>query len=118
MPEGALGGLVGLLALLGAVAIVLRLLRAMGRATLRAAELAPAAGAAEASARRGDITGMTESRNAEARARAARRRDTLLALAWLAWLVLPLLLGAPLEAYALAAPLWLLPGQARSRRTG
>jgi hypothetical protein len=108
--EGALGGVIGFLALLGAVALVIRTLRGALRFGLRAAEIASASGMAEASARRGDLTALSEARGAIETARISRRRNAYISLAWSAWLIVPLLFGGVPEAWALAAPLWLLPG--------
>jgi hypothetical protein len=111
MIQDALGGLVGFLALLGAAVLALRLFRAAARVVLSAAEVATSAGLAEASARRGDLTALAESRAAERVARASQRRHGLIALVWLLWLVVPLVAGGALEMYAIAAPLWLLPSR-------
>jgi hypothetical protein len=108
--QEALGGLVGFLALLGGAVLALRLFRAAARVVLSAAEVATSAGLAEASARRGDLTGLAESRAAERVARAGQRRHGLVALVWLLWLVFPLVAGA-VEIWALAAPLWFLPSR-------
>lgn len=117
MLEGALGGFVGFLAVLGVGALALRLFGAVGRFVLRAAEIAAASGMAEASTRRGDITALGEARAAIERARWKRRRQGLMAVAWGAWLVLPLVTRTIPEAWALAAPLWLLPNPPASRGT-
>jgi hypothetical protein len=103
-----LEGAVRLLATAGALALLLRLIRAAGRAALRTADLAAAAGVAEVSARRGDLTRLGEGRAAQKRARLGLRRAIASAGMWLGWLVIPLLLGGLPEAYVLAAPLWLL----------
>ena len=116
MLEGALEGTVGFLALLGAVALALRCARASILFLLRTAEIASASGSFEASARRGDLTALGEARGAVAAARARRRRDAALAVGWVSWLVLPLVLGGVPEAWALAAPLWLVPGSAVPRK--
>ena len=110
MLEGALSGVVGFLALLGAVALLVRLARSVARFALGAAETAAASSLAEASARRGDLTRMSEARQAERAARTGRRRSGLVSLGWALWLVLPLVVGGIAEGWALAAPLWLLPG--------
>ena len=101
--------LVGLLAIAGGFALVARLLRSLGVYLLRTAELVAASGAAEAHARRGDLTGLGDARSAERRARRSRRRGGFTASFWLVWIVVPLGIGTP-ALYALAAPLWFLPG--------
>ena len=99
--------LVVVLAFLGAAAILRALARTALRLGLRAAEATTAAGMAEVSARRGDITGLAERQQAAREARRHRRRDILLSLLRLAWLVVPPVAGWAAQAYALAAPLWL-----------
>lgn len=111
MFEGFLEGTVGFLALLGAVALALRFAASTGRVVLGAAEAAAASGAAETSARRGDLTGLSEARAVERRALQGRRRSIALSLIWALWLVVPLALGGVQEGWALAAPLWLVPRQ-------
>jgi hypothetical protein len=99
--------LVVILAFVGAAAILRGLARTSLRLGLRAAEETTAAGMAEVSARRGDITGLAERQQAAREARRHRRRDLLLSLVWLLWLVIPPFTGWAAQAYALAAPLWL-----------
>ena len=106
MPSSAL---LGLLAAVGIVGLILRLFRSVGRLALRTAELAAASGMTESSARRGDVTRMQEGREIQRRARAARRRTAVAVAVWLSWLAVPPMVGYALEAYALAATLWLLP---------
>lgn len=110
MLEGVLGTVVTVCALLGGLALIGRAMRTGIRAALRAAESASASGLADVSARRGDLTGMNERRIAERRARRLGMRDAALAGLWVGWLILPLTLGWMPEGYAIAAPLWLLPG--------
>lgn len=110
MLEDALGGIVGFLALLGAVALFLRTTRSVLGFVLRAAEIASAAGMAEASARRGDLTSLSEAQDALAAARSRRAWSAAIALGWASWLVVPLALGWVPEAWALASPLWIVPG--------
>lgn len=98
--------LIVLLAIGGAAAILRALARTALRLGLRAAEETAAAGMADVSARRGDLTALAERREAALEARRHRRRDLVLSLLWLLWLVVPLLIGWAPEAYALAAPLW------------
>ena len=111
MLEETLTALVTIMAVLGAAALVVRLVRTGLRLALRAAEASAAAGLADVSARRGDLTGMMERRAAEQGARRERRGALLLALLWLLWLVVPLFAGFGREAFALAAVLWLVPIQ-------
>jgi hypothetical protein len=101
--------LVLLLAVLGGAALLLRALGGLFRLALRASQETAARELAEVSARRGDITGMEERRRAAAAARQDRRRHLLLTLLWIAWFVLPLMLGAARIPFALASLLWLLP---------
>jgi len=114
MLERGLGDLVVVLAILGGIALIARLLRTGLRLALRAAEVAAAAGLAEVSARRGDLTAMAERRADEQAARRARARDLLLTSFWFLWLAAPLFTSWTAEAYALASPLWLL--RTRPRR--
>ncbi|HEV2149160.1 MAG TPA: hypothetical protein VGR37_17260, partial [Longimicrobiaceae bacterium] len=95
----------GLLALLG------RLLAALLRAGLAAAEKTHNDNLLEASLQRGDLTALAE-RRAEAKSlRHARARAGGLALLWAALVVVPPLVGAGQEVYALSSLLWLLPGR-------
>jgi hypothetical protein len=109
MLDGVTAAVLVGLAMLGAAALAFRLFRSVGRTVLRAAEAAAAQGLADASARRGDLTGMQEGHDRVRRARSSRRRAGLAAAVWLLWLALPLAFGALPLAYALAAPLWLVP---------
>jgi hypothetical protein len=104
-----MGILVGLLAAAGVAALVYRLGRSAVRLALRSAEVTATTGLAEISARRGDLTGLTERRHQVTLARRRRRLDLLRTLGWLLWLALPAATAFTREAYALAAPLWLLP---------
>lgn len=96
------------LAVIGVLAILRSLARTLLRLGLRAAEETTAAGMAEVSARRGDLTGLTERREAARAARRSRRFDLALVVGWVAWLVVPLIVGWAAPAYALASPLWLV----------
>jgi hypothetical protein len=118
MLEEALTGLVALMSIAGVVALVFRLLRSTARLALRAAEATTAAGLADVSARRGDVTGMIERRADERLARRERRGALLLGAFWLSWLVVPVFAGWAREAFALAAVLWLLPNQPLRARIG
>lgn len=99
------------LAVLGAVALVVRVLRAMFRFAIAAAQSSAAAGLAEVSARRGDLSALAERKSVERAARHARRRDGISMTLWLLLLVLPLVFGWVREAYAAAAVLWFFPLQ-------
>lgn len=116
MLEQSLTGLVTLLAFAGCVALVLRLVRTAGRLALRAAEASAAAGLADVSARRGDVTGMIERQNTVRRARRDRRKATAMVVLWGAWLVVPVFAGWAREAFALGALLWLAPRRAPAER--
>lgn len=106
--------LVTLCAILGGLALFGRALRTAIRATLRAAESTSASGLAAVSARRGDLTEMAERRRVERLARRRGLRDAAITGLWVSWLVLPLTMGWMPEAYAVAAPLWLLKGETRA----
>jgi hypothetical protein len=99
-----------LLAPIGAAALLSRLGRALLRVALRAAEVTAAKGLVEIGMRRGDLTGLAERRVAERSARRSRRRELAAGAFWALWMVVPLFTHWALEAYAVAAPLWLLPG--------
>jgi hypothetical protein len=99
-----------LLAAIGGAALLSRLGRALLRVALRAAEVTAAKGLVEISMRRGDLTGLAERRVAERSARRNRRRELATGTLWAVWTVVPLFTPWALEAYAVAAPLWLLPG--------
>lgn len=104
-----MASLIFLLAAIGVGALVSRLLRMMLRLGLRAAEVTATSGLAEISARQGDLTALAERRAALTRVRRQTRIDLLLTLLWLTWLVVPAFMPWTRQAYALAAPLWLLP---------
>lgn len=95
-------------AIVGALAIARGLARTLLRLGLRAAEATTAAGLAEVSARRGDLTGLAERREVVRRARRRRTRDLGFAILWLLWLLFPPFFGIAAYAYALGAPLWLI----------
>lgn len=97
-----------LVAVVGALGIARALVRTLVRLGLRAAEATTAAGLAEVSARRGDLTGLAERNEVARMARRRRARDLGLVAFWLAWLLVPPILGYAAYGYALAAPLWLL----------
>lgn len=109
MLEGGLRVLVGLLALAGGLALLTRGTRSAARLALQTAEITALEGMIEISERRGDLTGMSERREQERRLRAGRRGDLLQTLGWALWFVVPIAAGWLPGAFALAAPLWLLP---------
>ncbi len=106
------------LAALGIGALVLRLGRSAMRLALRVAEVTAAKGLVEISLRRGDLTGLAERRTAERSARRSRGREAAVAGLWVLWLLIPLFTPWVLEAYAVAAPLWLIPGATARWRSG
>lgn len=116
MFEGLLRALVVVLAIVGAVALLSRAFRSTLRLLLRTGEVTAASGLVEISLRRGDLTTLEERRSQERRARLRRRRDGLLSLLWVAWLLVPIAGGWLPGAYALAAPLWLLPSGAEKAK--
>lgn len=95
----------------GLFALVGRLFRSLLRLGLAAAEATAVAGQIDASVRRGDLTAMAEGREQERGVRRTRLLAGLLALLWVALLVVPPVLGWGREGYAAAAILWLLPRQ-------
>jgi hypothetical protein len=109
MPEDAFGGLTTLLALVGAAALVYRSIGGIFRLALRASQETAAAGMAEVSASRGDVTGMLERQRLAKSARQDRWRHSVLTITWILWFVLPMVLGGARIAYALASVLWILP---------
>lgn len=109
MGPGLPPALLWTLAALGGLAVVLRLGGALLRLGMSAAESTAATGLAELSERRGDVTGFLERRRAAHGLRRRRARAGLAALAWLALLSAPPLLGVAREAFAACSLLWLLP---------
>lgn len=101
------------LALLGGAALVYRSLGGLFRLALRASQETAARELAELSARRGDLTAMTERQRAATLAASDRRRQLLLTLLWIGWFVVPLMLGAARLPFAVASLLWLLPRGSR-----
>jgi hypothetical protein len=113
-----MAGVALFLAAMGVGALVLRLGRAGMRLALRVAEVTAAKGLVEISLRRGDLTALAERRTAERAARRGRGREAAIAGLWGLWLLVPLFTPWAVEAYAVAAPLWLLPGATARRRPG
>ena len=107
------GDLLSLVLLLLAVFGFLALLRRLGGSLLRlglhAAEGTAAAGLAEVSERRGDITGFMERRADAQTLRRARRRTGAVAAACVLLLAVPLFAGVAREVYAVCALLWFVP---------
>lgn len=102
-------GIVDLLAAVGVVALAVRLGTALGRFMLGSAEIVAARTAIDTSARRGDLTSMQEARQSVLAGKRLRVRSIILAALWTAWIAIPPFAEMAGEAWALAAPLWLLP---------
>jgi hypothetical protein len=101
--------LAGILAAVGVLAILARLGRSLLRVGITVAEETAAAGMAEASARRGDLTGLAERREQRFALRRTRFRQLAVSALWTALLVVPALAGWGRPVYAAAVLLWLLP---------
>jgi hypothetical protein len=101
--------LLGILAVAGVLAILARLGRSLLRVGITVAEETAAAGMAETSARRGDLTGLAERREHRAALRRTRFRQLAVSALWIALLVVPALAGWGRPVYAAAVLLWLLP---------
>ncbi len=101
--------LLGILAAVGVLAIVARLGRSLLRVGITVAEETAAAGMAEASARRGDLTGLAERREQKTALRRTRFKQLAASTLWIALLVVPALAGWARPVYAAAVLLWLLP---------
>jgi hypothetical protein len=101
--------LLGILAVVGVLAIVARLGRSLLRVGITVAEETAAAGMAEASARRGDLTGLAERREQKTALRRTRFKQLAVSTLWIALLVVPALAGWGRPVYAAAVLLWLLP---------
>lgn len=101
--------LLGILAVVGVLAIVARLGRSLLRVGITVAEETAAAGMAEASARRGDLTGLAERRDQRAALRRTRFKQLAISLLWATLLVAPALAGWGRPVYVAAVLLWLLP---------
>ena len=101
--------LLGILAVVGVLAILARLGRSLLRVGITVAEETAAAGMAEASARRGDLTGLAERRAQRAALRRTRFGQLAVSVLWAVLLVLPALAGWGRPVYAAAVLLWLLP---------
>lgn len=98
-----------ILAVLGAAALAVRFFGAVTRVLLSTAEATAAETVARSSARRGDLTRMQQGQRVEERARGERGRALGAAIVWLLWLGVPLAFDLVPAAYAMAAPLWLIP---------
>lgn len=99
------------LAVLGFLALAGRLGRALVRLALNAAESTAATGLAEVSERRGDITGMMETRNAAQTLRRNRRITLLIVAACVLVMAIPPFAGVAREVYAACALLWFVPSR-------
>jgi hypothetical protein len=99
------------LAVFGFVALAGRLGRSVLRLALNAAESTAATGLAEISERRGDITGMMETRNTAQALRRKRRLTVLAVVGCLLLIIVPPFAGVAREVYALCALLWLVPAR-------
>ncbi|MDP9349343.1 MAG: hypothetical protein M3P24_09435 [Gemmatimonadota bacterium] len=107
MPES----LLSLLAALGFLALLARIFRSVVRFGLATAEATAIAGLIEVSARRGDLTGLSERRAQEREARRGRRLAGALLVLWVVLLAVPPFTGWAREVYAACALLWVLPKQ-------
>jgi hypothetical protein len=105
IPEPVLG----FLAVLGVLAILVRLGRSLLRVGITLAEETAARGLAEASARRGDLTGLAERREQARALRRKRLQQLGASVLWAALLVVPALAGWSAPVYAASSLLWLLP---------
>jgi hypothetical protein len=101
--------LLGILAVVGVLAILARLGRSLLRVGITVAEETAAAGMAETSARRGDLTGLAERREQRTALRRTRLKQLAISALWVALLVAPALAGWGRPVYAAAVLLWLLP---------
>ncbi len=99
----------GLIAVFGVLAILARLGRSLLRVGITVAEETAAAGMAEASARRGDLTTLAERRGQAVALRRARWGQLAASAGWAALLAVPPLLDVGRPVYVAAVLLWLLP---------
>jgi hypothetical protein len=109
MPDQIVESVLVMLAILGGFALASRALRTTLRLALHLAEETAASGLADVSARRGDLTRLAERQAHRERARSRRRLELATLAFWIAWLLVPLILGWLPAAYAPAALLWLAP---------
>src|SRR5690606_7445879 len=86
--------LIVILAIAGGIALVVRLFRSLARLALRSAEVVAASSSVEASARRGDLTGLADAREAVRLARSAQRRAGLMAGLWFLSISIPFAVNA------------------------
>lgn len=100
--------LIAFLAVLGVIAITLRLIGSLLGFGLTAVEASASRTLAEASARRGDLTGMMERREAAVALRRRRLRAVARLSLWLGLLIVPPVLGVGRIVYAVASVLWLM----------
>jgi hypothetical protein len=113
LTSGPVGGLV---AVFGVLALLARLGRSLLRVGITVAEETAAAGMAEASARRGDLTTLAERRGQAVALRRARWAQLAASTGWAALLVAPPLLDVGRPVYVAAVLLWLLPRAPLRRR--
>lgn len=105
-----------LLAVAGLAAVLVGTVRSALRLLGRGVEAYVAGQLADTRARRGDLTGMAEARDAVRRASRARLRGALVLAGWTAALVTPLLVPWTRSAYAACAALWILHWSRERRR--
>lgn len=103
--------LLSVLAALGFLALLARIFRSVVRFGLATAEATAMAGLIEVSARRGDLTGLSERKAQEQEVRRSRRLAGLLLALWVVLVVVPPFTGWAREVYAACALLWVLPKQ-------
>ncbi|CAA9302484.1 MAG: hypothetical protein AVDCRST_MAG68-573 [uncultured Gemmatimonadetes bacterium] len=103
-------------AVFGVLALLARLGWALLRVGVTVAEETAAAGMAEASARRGDLTTLAERRDQAVALRRARWAQIGVSTLWAALLVAPPLLDVARPVYVAAILLWLLPRPPLRRR--
>ena len=100
-----------ILAVFGFLALLRRLGGSLLRLGLHAAEGTAAAGLAEVSERRGDITAFMERRADAQNLRRARRRAGATAAACVLLLAVPLFAGVARDVWAACSLLWFLPSR-------
>jgi hypothetical protein len=103
-----------ILAFAGVSAILVRLARTLFRLVARSGEAWILSEAARSRLRRGDLTGLDEAAQLEARARTLRRAALLQFLFWVLLLFVPPFTPWTLEIYAASSLLWLMRARVRS----
>lgn len=109
MDSSLLTPILPLLAIAGCVALLIRLVRSLMRLGIAWMESTAAAGLAQVSERRGDITGLMERRASEQGMRRSRRKEAAFAIGYLLLLLIPPFAGVARVVYAACALLWVLP---------